>query len=135
MRRMLSSCLPLHFIPTSFAARVIFIQFFDFTKTLHLQIHKCPLIIVRWNISLFICYCLENVTWFRGNVWKARVDVKVEPHSTFTFTRGLLYIVSILFTRGNNTCVHKEKLRDSGYPPLSGNFSKDYAKMTGAPSQ
>ena len=85
--------------------------------------------------ALHLLCCLENDAYFRGNVWKVRVDVKVEHHSTFTFTRGLLYITSILFTRGNNTCVHKEKLRDSGYPPLPGNFSKDYAKMTGVPSE
>ena len=29
---------------------------------------------------------------------KPRVNVKVEPHSTFTFTSYLPYIVSILFT-------------------------------------
>ena len=28
----------------------------------------------------------------------SRVNVKVEPCSTFTFTRGLSYIVSFLFT-------------------------------------
>ena len=39
---------------------------------------------------------------------KSRVHVKVEPRSTFTFTRGLSYIAAILFT-----CVCTEKLRDS----------------------
>ena len=41
---------------------------------------------------------------------RSRVNVKVEPE-TFTFTRGLSYIASILFT-----CVRKEKLRDSLNP-------------------
>ena len=43
---------------------------------------------------------------------RSRVNVKVKPHSTFTFTRGLSYIVSISVTR-----VHTEKLRDSGNQP------------------
>ena len=43
-----------------------------------------------------------------------RVNVKVEPRSTFTFTRGLSYIASSSFTRVNFRCVRTEKLRDSG---------------------
>ena len=39
--------------------------------------------------------------------------VRGEPRSTFTFTRGLLYIVSTSFTR-----VRTEKLRGSGNQPL-----------------
>ena len=42
---------------------------------------------------------------------RAGVNEKVERGSTFTFTRDLPYIVSILFTR-----VRTEKLRDSGNP-------------------
>ena len=38
--------------------------------------------------------------------------------STFTFARGLSYIVSFSFTRVNFTCVRTEKLRDSGNQPL-----------------
>ena len=43
---------------------------------------------------------------------RPRVNVKVERGSTFTFTRDLPYIVSIIFTR-----VRTEKSRDSGNPP------------------
>ena len=45
---------------------------------------------------------------------RSRVNVKVEPRSTFTFTRGLSYIASSSFTRVNFRCVRTEKLRDSG---------------------
>ena len=48
---------------------------------------------------------------------RSRVNVKVEPPSTFTFTRGLSYIASFSFTRINVTCVRTEKLRDSGNQP------------------
>ena len=44
---------------------------------------------------------------------KSRVNVKVERRSTFTFTSGLSYIVSISFTPVNFTCVRTEKLSDS----------------------
>ena len=44
---------------------------------------------------------------------RSRVNVKVEPRSTFTFMRDLSNIVSVLFTR-----VGREKLRDSGNQPL-----------------
>ena len=40
------------------------------------------------------------------------VNVKVEPCSTFTFTRDTLYIASILFT-----CVCTKTLRDSAWKP------------------
>ena len=49
---------------------------------------------------------------------RSRVNVKVEPRSTFTFTRDLSYIASISFTRVNFTCVRTETLRDSGNQPL-----------------
>ena len=45
------------------------------------------------------------------------VDVKVEPRSTFTFTRTLLYIAFNSFTHVNITCVRTETLHDSGNPP------------------
>ena len=45
------------------------------------------------------------------------VDVKVEPRSTFTFTRALLDIAFNPFTQVNFTCVRTEKLHDSGNPP------------------
>ena len=43
---------------------------------------------------------------------RPRINVKVEPRSTITFTRGLSYIASIVFT-----CVRMEKLRVSGNQP------------------
>ena len=45
---------------------------------------------------------------------RSRVNLKVEPRSTFTFTPGLSYIDSSSFTRVNFRCVRTEKLRDSG---------------------
>ena len=45
---------------------------------------------------------------------RSRVNVKVEPRSTFPFTRDRLYITSIIFTRVKFTCVRTEKLRNSG---------------------
>ena len=50
---------------------------------------------------------------------RSRVNVKVEPRSTFTFTRGLSYIASILFTRVKFSRVRTEKLCDSGNQTLS----------------
>ena len=40
---------------------------------------------------------------------RPRVNVNVERGSTFSFTRGLPYIVSISFTRVKFTCVRTEK--------------------------
>ena len=49
---------------------------------------------------------------------RPRVSVKVERGSTFTYTRDLPYIVSILFSRVKFSCVRTEKLCDSGSPRL-----------------
>ena len=49
---------------------------------------------------------------------RPQVNAKVEPRSTFTFTRGLSYIASILFTRVNFTCLRTEKLRYIGNKTL-----------------
>ena len=43
---------------------------------------------------------------------KSPVNVKVEPRSTFTFTRGLLFTVSISFTHVKCTCVRAEKFEN-----------------------
>ena len=48
---------------------------------------------------------------------RSRVNVKVERGSTFTFTRDLPFIASILFTRVELTCLRTEKQRDGGNPP------------------
>ena len=37
-----------------------------------------------------------NFNWLYVRKWAPRVNVKVEPRSTFTFTRGFSYITSIL---------------------------------------
>ena len=49
---------------------------------------------------------------------RSRVNVKVEPRSTFTFARGLSYIASISFTRVNLTSVSTEKVRDNRNQPF-----------------
>ena len=48
---------------------------------------------------------------------RSRVNVKVEPRSTFTLTRDRPYIASILFMRVKFTGVRAQKLRDSGNQP------------------
>ena len=48
---------------------------------------------------------------------RSRVNIKFEPRSTFTFTRGFSYIASIVFTRVKIMRVRTEKLSDSGNPP------------------
>ena len=45
------------------------------------------------------------------------INVKVEPRSTLTFTRGLSYIASILFTHIKFMCFRTEKLHVSGNQP------------------
>ena len=49
---------------------------------------------------------------------RSRVNVKVEPRSTFTFARGLSYIASISFTRVNLTSVSTQKVRDNRNQPF-----------------
>ena len=51
---------------------------------------------------------------------RPRANVKVEPRSTFTFTRNLSYIASISFTHVKFACVLTKKLRDSGNQPWHG---------------
>ena len=47
---------------------------------------------------------------------RSRIHVNVKLRSTFT--RGLLYMASILVTHVKFTCVRTLKLRDNGNPPL-----------------
>ena len=47
----------------------------------------------------------------------SRVDVKIEPRATFTFTCDLSYIASVILTRVKFTCVLEEKLHDIRNPP------------------
>ena len=66
---------------------------------------------------------------------RPRVSVKIEGSSTLTFPRGLPYIVSILFTEVNFTCVRVEKLRNSGNQPLAApmyvrSWKKKFAQKT-----
>ena len=48
---------------------------------------------------------------------RSRVNVKVEPRSTFTLSRGVSYIAYISFTHVIFMCVRTEKLRHSGNQP------------------
>ena len=49
---------------------------------------------------------------------RSHVNVKVEPGSTFTFTRDLPHVATILSTRVKFTIVRTWKLRSNGNPPL-----------------
>ena len=64
--------------------------------------------------------------------YKLSVELKreVEWGSTFTFTRDLSYIVSILFANVNFTHVGTLNLRDSGNPPLYGRLIQYYGQLT-----
>ena len=48
---------------------------------------------------------------------RSRVNVKVEPRSTFTLSRVVSYIAYISFTHVIFMCVRTEKLRHSGNQP------------------
>ena len=67
-------------------------------------------------------YVSTHVNFMRVNKIKAmygrsRVNVKVEPRSTLTLTRGVSYIAYISFTQVIFMCVRTEKLRHSGNQP------------------
>ena len=67
-------------------------------------------------------YVSTHVNFMRVNKIKAmygrsRVNVKVEPRSTFTLTCGVSYIAYISFTQVIFMCVRTEKLRHSGNQP------------------
>jgi len=51
-----------------------------------------------WLVSFFMC--VSEIETMYG---RSRVNIKVEPRSTFAFTRGLSYIASISFTHVNFT--------------------------------
>jgi len=57
---------------------------------------------------------LTRVNEIEAMYERSRVNGKVERGSTFTLTRDLPYIVFILFTRVNFTCVRTSNIRDSG---------------------
>ena len=58
--------------------------------------------------------CVNKIETLYG---RSRKYVKIEPRSTFTFTRGLSYIAYISFTHVNFTYFLTEKLRNSGNQP------------------
>ena len=58
--------------------------------------------------------CVNKIETLYG---RSRKYVKLEPRSTFTFTRGLSYIAYISFTHVNFTYFLTEKLRNSGNQP------------------
>ena len=66
-----------------------------------------------------ILYVRTHVNTIETMYGRLRVNVKVEPSSTFTFARGLSYMASFSFTRVNFTCVRTEKIRDSGKQPFN----------------
>ena len=58
---------------------------------------------------------VNNIVTMYG---RSRVNVNVEPLSTFTFACGPSYIVSISFRGANFTCVGTQKVRDRGNQTL-----------------
>ena len=64
----------------------------------------CPVILyVRTHVNFTRVNTIETMNG------RLRVNVKVEPSSTFMFARGLSYMASFSFTRVNFTCVRTEK--------------------------
>ena len=83
--------------------------------------------VIRYNVNIaanslkahFHCRVIfTRVNKIEAMDGRSRVSVKVERGSAFTFTDGLSYISSILFTHVNFTCIRTRKLRDSGNQPL-----------------
>ena len=77
----------------------------------------------RYSRTVANFYTRTHVNFTRVNKIEAmygrsRVSMKVERGLTFTFTRGLSYIVSISFMHLKITCVLTEKFRDSANQPL-----------------
>ena len=52
-----------------------------------------------------VCRIHVKLKLSNASLGRSRINVKVETRSTFTFTRGLSYIATILFTRAKFTCV------------------------------
>ena len=57
------------------------------------------------NFSVRKHVYLARVSKIETLYGRSSIYLKVEPRSTFTFTRGLLYIVSISFTHVHFSCV------------------------------
>ena len=64
---------------------------------------------VDFHCRVLIFYVRTRVNKTETMYERSRVNVKVEPRSTFTFTGGLSYIASISFMHVNFTCVRTEK--------------------------
>ena len=89
------------------------------------------------TVAQFLRACTRTYTGFtRVNYMDARYKLSVELKrevewgSTFTFTRYLSYIASILFAKVNFTHVRTLKLRDRGNPPLYGHLIQHYGQLT-----
>ena len=63
---------------------------------------------------------IEPINNIEAIYGRSRVKVKVEPRLTFTFTRGLSYIASILLTDVNFTCVAWKNYARVEINPISG---------------
>ena len=64
---------------------------------------KRPVPIYSWIYQLLIYSLIGQFLMCVSEIEKSPVNVKVEPRSTFVFTRGLSYIASISFTHVNVT--------------------------------
>ena len=64
---------------------------------------------VDFHCRVLIFYVRTRVNKTETMYGRSRVNIKVEPRSTFTFTGGLSYIASISFTHVNFTCVRTKK--------------------------
>ena len=73
--------------------------------------------LARINFHLRIHVNFMRVNKIEAMYGNSRVNVKVDLRSTFTFTRSVSYIASILFKRVLFTRVNTCKLRVSGNPP------------------
>ena len=71
---------------------------------------------LRLKVDLH-CHVIFRVKKIEAMYERPRINVKVEPRSTLTFTRSLSYIASILCTRVKFASVRTEKLRVSGNQP------------------
>ena len=94
----------------------------------------CRVLTKSWfplSRNFYVCTHVNFVWAHKKNTiyGRSRVNVKVEPRSTFMFTRGLSYIASISFTHVNFTCVRTEKLGNKINPKLQnrGNYKDQHS--------
>ena len=80
--------------------------------------HTLPLFYCKFSARTHVSF--TRVNKIETMYGRSRVNVKVEPRSSFTFKRVLSYIAFILFTRVHTLKLREstKKLRDSGNQPL-----------------